>query len=111
MITYIPGAKAYSMVLEISEFYVNESYLQFYCFQGNELIEQNASNANNFDSDPNEIHRFEQLRNELIELEKRVKRSADQSAYEEDVKVTVDRPRSIGYVGRAQLVEVKKKVS
>ncbi|KAE8711123.1 hypothetical protein F3Y22_tig00110303pilonHSYRG00264 [Hibiscus syriacus] len=78
---------------------------------GNELIEQNASNANNFDSDPNEIHRFEQLRNELIELEKRVKRSADQSAYEEDVKVTVDRPRSIGYVGRAQLVEVKKKVS
>ncbi|KAL4341436.1 hypothetical protein GQ457_08G011850 [Hibiscus cannabinus] len=78
---------------------------------GNEFIEQNASNANNADSEPNEIHRFEQLRNELIELEKRVKRSADQSAYEEDVKVTVDHPSSIDDVGRAQLVEVEKKES
>ncbi|XP_039028288.1 uncharacterized protein LOC120162181 [Hibiscus syriacus] len=78
---------------------------------GNEFIEQNASNANNCDSEPNEIHRFEQLRNELIELEKRVKRSADQSAYEEDVKVTVDCPSSINDVGRAQLVEAEKKES
>lgn len=31
------------------------------------------------DQEPNEIHRFELLRNELIELEKRVQRSACQS--------------------------------
>ncbi|KAE8713171.1 cytochrome P450 93A1 [Hibiscus syriacus] len=74
---------------------------------GNEFIEQNASNANNVDSEPNEVCRFEQLRNELIELEKRVKRTADQSAFEEDVKVTVDRRGSIDDVGHAQLVEVE----
>ena len=51
--------------------------------QGNEFIEQNTSNVGIADSEPNEIRRFEQLRIELIELEKRVKRSADQSAYEE----------------------------
>ncbi|GMJ12038.1 hypothetical protein like AT3G11560 [Hibiscus trionum] len=78
---------------------------------GNEFIEQNASNANNADSEPNEIRRFEELRNELIELENRVKGSADQSAYEEGVKVTVDRPGSIDDVGPAQLVEVEKKES
>ncbi|XWS56032.1 hypothetical protein CRYUN_Cryun09bG0051600 [Craigia yunnanensis] len=53
--------------------------------QGNEFIEQNTSNIGIADSEPNESRRFEQLRNELIELEKHVKRSADQSAYEEDV--------------------------
>ncbi|KAK8546267.1 hypothetical protein V6N13_067493 [Hibiscus sabdariffa] len=90
-----------------ASFRAKEAFLR----QGNEFIEQNASNANNADSEPNEIHRFEQLRNELIELEKRVKRSADQSAYEEDVKVTVDHPSSIDDVGRAQLVEVEKKES
>ncbi|KAK8651261.1 hypothetical protein V6N13_140870 [Hibiscus sabdariffa] len=90
-----------------ASFRAKEAFLR----QGNEFIEQNASNPNNADSEPNEIRRFEQLRNELIELEKRVKRSADQSAYEEDVKVTVDHPSSIDDVGRAQLVEVEKKES
>ncbi|XP_039031096.1 uncharacterized protein LOC120165705 isoform X2 [Hibiscus syriacus] len=90
-----------------ASFRAKEAFLR----QGNELIEQNASKANNSDSEPNEIHRFEQLRNELIELEKRVKRSADKSAYEEDVKVTVDRPSSIDDIGRAPLVEVEKKES
>ncbi|KAF5929934.1 hypothetical protein HYC85_000111 [Camellia sinensis] len=37
------------------------------------------------DSQSNEIQRFELLRNELIELEKRVQRSADRSENEEDV--------------------------
>ncbi|XWS66620.1 hypothetical protein CRYUN_Cryun05aG0215700 [Craigia yunnanensis] len=78
---------------------------------GNEFIEQNTSNIGIADSEPNEIRRFEQLRNELIELEKRVKRSADQSAYEEDIKVTDDRPSSIKDAGHAQLVEVQKKES
>lgn len=34
-------------------------------------------------SESNDIYRFELLRNELIELEKRVQRSADQSEIEE----------------------------
>ncbi|XVF07601.1 hypothetical protein REPUB_Repub06bG0153400 [Reevesia pubescens] len=78
---------------------------------GNEFIEQNTSNIRIADSEPNEIRRFEQLRNELIELEKRVKRSADQSAYEEDIKVTDDLPSSVNDSGHAQLVEVQKKES
>ena len=57
--------------------------MHFCYMQGNEFIEQNTSNVGIADSEPNEIRHFEQLRNELIELEKRVKRSADQSAYEE----------------------------
>lgn len=51
-------------------------------------MEQNTSNTDVADSESNEIRRFELLRNELIELEKRVQRSADQSENEEvDLKV------------------------
>ncbi|XWS59444.1 hypothetical protein CRYUN_Cryun08bG0122300 [Craigia yunnanensis] len=78
---------------------------------GNEFIEQNTSNVGIADSEPNEIRRFEQLRNELVELEKRVKRSADQSAYEEDIKVTDDLTSSVNDAGHDQLVEVQKKKS
>jgi hypothetical protein len=46
-------------------------------------MEQNTSNADVGDSESNEIRRFELLRNELIELERRVQRSADQSENEE----------------------------
>lgn len=49
--------------------------------QENEFVEQTASSL--ADSELNEFHRFELLRNELIELEKRVQRSADQSDNEE----------------------------
>ncbi|RZR70495.1 hypothetical protein BHM03_00000312 [Ensete ventricosum] len=42
-------------------------------------------NVDNQDSEINEIRRFELLRNELIELEKRVRRSTDESQNEEDV--------------------------
>jgi len=42
-------------------------------------IEVPAPNVGVVDQEPNEIHRFELLRNELIELEKRVQRSAYQS--------------------------------
>ncbi|XVE61438.1 hypothetical protein DITRI_Ditri06bG0040100 [Diplodiscus trichospermus] len=78
---------------------------------GNESIEQNISNVGVADSEPNEIRRFEQLRNELIKLEKRVKISADQSAYEEDIKVTDDHTSSIHDAEHDQLVEVQKKES
>ncbi|KAB2087037.1 hypothetical protein ES319_A04G076000v1 [Gossypium barbadense] len=74
---------------------------------GNEFVEQNASNIG---GEPNEICRFEQLRNELIELEKRVTTSA-QTAYEEDIKVTDGYPGSINDAGHAQVVEVQKKES
>ncbi|KAJ8479193.1 hypothetical protein OPV22_022920 [Ensete ventricosum] len=48
--------------------------------------DQNVSNFNvdNQDSEINEIRRFELLRNELIELEKRVRRSTDESQNEEE---------------------------
>jgi len=42
-------------------------------------IEQPAPNVGVVDQESNEIRRFELLRNELIELEKRVQRSAYQS--------------------------------
>lgn len=50
--------------------------------QENEYIEQTATSVGVANSESNEIHRFELLRNELIELEKRVQRSADQSENE-----------------------------
>ena len=53
----------------------------FHVLQGNEYVEQTAASV--ADSEPNEIRRFEVLRSELIELEKRVQRSADQSENEE----------------------------
>ncbi|OMO68429.1 LETM1-like protein [Corchorus olitorius] len=77
---------------------------------GNVFIEQNASSGI-ADSEPNEIRRFEQLRNELIELEKRVKKSADQSEYEEDIKVVDEPPSFMNNAGQAQLAEVQKKES
>ncbi|XP_015878833.3 uncharacterized protein LOC107415073 [Ziziphus jujuba] len=54
----------------------------------NEFVEQTASNICAVDSESNEINRFEHLRNELIELEKRVQRSTGQSENEEDVKLS-----------------------
>lgn len=51
--------------------------------QENECVEQTSSNIDVPDSESNEMWRFELLRNELIELEKRVQRSTDQSDNEE----------------------------
>lgn len=51
--------------------------------QDDEYFEQRTANTVSPDSESNEIQRFELLRNELIELEKRVQKSADQSEYEE----------------------------
>lgn len=57
------------------------------CIQDNEFVEQTASNIDFDDPESTKIQRFELLRNELIELEKRVRRSADQSENEEVFKV------------------------
>lgn len=54
-----------------------------FCVQENKIIEQIASNIEVEELESNKIQRFELLRNELIELEKRVQRSADQSENEE----------------------------
>ncbi|XP_021892467.1 uncharacterized protein LOC110810578 isoform X1 [Carica papaya] len=72
---------------------------------GNELAEQTTTSIG---SESNEILRFELLRNELIELEKRVQRSAEQSENEEDISVTADHPDSNNDIG-AQLVQNQKK--
>ncbi|KAK9755284.1 hypothetical protein RND81_01G015200 [Saponaria officinalis] len=46
----------------------------------------NLSGTNAEQSDSPEIHRFELLRSELIELEKRVQRTTNQSEFEEDIE-------------------------
>ncbi|XP_049406600.1 uncharacterized protein LOC125870255 isoform X2 [Solanum stenotomum] len=64
------------------------------------------------DSKSNEVRRFELLRSELMELEKRVQRSADQYEYEEEESQKADRTskHSAG-AERTQLVLQKKKES
>uniref|UniRef100_A0A2C9VET3 LETM1-like protein n=2 Tax=Manihot esculenta TaxID=3983 RepID=A0A2C9VET3_MANES len=76
---------------------------------GDEHIGQNTSNAGVTESESNDILRFELLRNELIELEKRVQRSTDQSENEEDSKETDDTANYHDDAGSAQLVQVQKK--
>ncbi|XP_057997784.1 uncharacterized protein LOC131176741 [Hevea brasiliensis] len=77
--------------------------------QGDDYIGQNTLNAGVTDSESNDILRFELLRNELIELEKRVQRSTDQSENEEETKETDDTANYLGDAGSAQLVQVQKK--
>nr|XP_011467261.1 PREDICTED: uncharacterized protein LOC101293610 isoform X2 [Fragaria vesca subsp. vesca] len=75
----------------------------------NDFIEQISSNIDVEELESNKIQRFELLRNELIELEKRVQRSADQSENEEDVKSADDGSRYRKVPGATQLVKVEKK--
>lgn len=51
--------------------------------QGDANFMQSTTNAGIEDCESNEIHRFELLRNELMELEKRVRKSTDQYENEE----------------------------
>ncbi|GLT90030.1 hypothetical protein SLE2022_079830 [Rubroshorea leprosula] len=76
---------------------------------GNEAIQLSTSNVGAVGTESNEIHRFEQLRNELMELEKRVKRTADQSENEEGIKVADESPRSSSETGGPRLLQVQKK--
>lgn len=55
--------------------------------QESEYSERTGSNIVIANSESNEIHRFELLRNELMELEKRVQSSADQSENEEVYRI------------------------
>ncbi|KAF6165831.1 hypothetical protein GIB67_012728 [Kingdonia uniflora] len=61
------------------------------------------------DSEPNEIRRFELLRSELIELEKRVQRSTNQSENAEDISITNDNGKYVAGAVRNQLATVQKK--
>ncbi|CAL5389190.1 unnamed protein product [Camellia sinensis] len=62
------------------------------------------------DSQSNEIQCFELLRNELMELEKRVQRSADRSENEEEeIKMTADTATYTDEAEGSQLVPVQKK--
>ncbi|KAK7355417.1 hypothetical protein VNO80_14672 [Phaseolus coccineus] len=72
-------------------------------------IEVPAPNVGVVDQEPNEIHRFELLRNELIELEKRVQRSAYQSENNEDSLATDGGPRYSDEAGVVQMTRVEKK--
>ncbi|KAL2323046.1 hypothetical protein Fmac_027425 [Flemingia macrophylla] len=71
-------------------------------------IEQSAPSVGVVDQEPNEIRRFELLRNELIELEERVQRSAYQSQNNEDLLV-IDDGRNSDDAGGVQMVRVEKK--
>lgn len=71
-------------------------------------IEQPAPNVGVVDQEPNEILRFELLRNELMELEKRVQRSAYQSENNEDLMISDDGARYNGDAGGVQMVRVQK---
>ncbi|PQQ20142.1 uncharacterized protein Pyn_05132 [Prunus yedoensis var. nudiflora] len=75
----------------------------------NESVEQTASNIDFEDPESTKIQRFELLRTELIELEKRVQRSADQSENEEDILPADDSSKYEDDIGAAQLVQVQKK--
>ncbi|XP_010452539.1 PREDICTED: uncharacterized protein LOC104734627 isoform X2 [Camelina sativa] len=70
-----------------------------------EYFEKSKENVNSVDSKPNEIYRFELLRSELIELEKRVQGSTDESVNEEGR--TSEDPRSS--MKGVQLVQSSKK--
>ncbi|KAG5567337.1 hypothetical protein RHGRI_002788 [Rhododendron griersonianum] len=73
-----------------------------------ELFRKSASSMGVEDLQSNEIQRFELLRIELIELEKRVQRSADQAENEEEEVKWKDGSSNYTYEG-AQLAPVQKK--
>lgn len=77
-----------------------------------EHFEQRTASTVSSHSESNEIQRFELLRNELIELEKRVQKSADRSEYEEEDIQTTDENFSQGnQVKGTNVVQVQKKES
>ncbi|KAL1204689.1 hypothetical protein V5N11_017305 [Cardamine amara subsp. amara] len=77
-------------------------------FSGDEYIGKSSGNLLSMDSEPNEISRFEILRNELIELEQRVKRSTDQSVDEEE-RISEDPLQPSSRTKSVQLVQTPNK--
>lgn len=57
--------------------------MHFNFWQNDVFSEQEPAREETVDSESNEIQRFENLRSELMELEKRVQKSADHFEYEE----------------------------
>ncbi|GFY97916.1 LETM1-like protein [Actinidia rufa] len=77
-----------------------------------EAFWKSSSGTGIADSQSNEIQRFELLRNELIELEQRVQKSADQSENEEDeFKMKDDTANYADEVAGPRLITVQKKES
>ncbi|ESQ48887.1 hypothetical protein EUTSA_v10020029mg [Eutrema salsugineum] len=77
---------------------------------GDENNGESIGNLLSMDSETNEISRFEILRNELIELEMRVKRSTDQSVDEEE-RISEDDHQSSSRTKGVQLIQIPKKES
>ncbi|KAG2334555.1 hypothetical protein Bca52824_005735 [Brassica carinata] len=76
-----------------------------------ESIERSRENVDSVDSESSEIYRFELLRNELIELEKRVQGSADDSVNEEGRTSGDPTPKSSSGMKGVELVQSSKKES
>ena len=80
-----------TFVLDISNLVFNQvrrccvNIFGYFCNnkQADEYIERSREKVGSVDSEPSEIYRFELLRNELMELEKRVQASTDDSVNEE----------------------------
>ncbi|GFP97208.1 hypothetical protein PHJA_001864900 [Phtheirospermum japonicum] len=78
----------------------------------NEIFEQETANNEVADSESDEIQRFELLRSELMELEKRVQKSADRYEYdEEDVLVKDGASTQNSDAKGSSLVPIQKKDS
>ncbi|KAJ0263818.1 Uncharacterized protein HA466_0022750 [Hirschfeldia incana] len=75
---------------------------------GSDISGKSSGDLLRMDSEPNEISRFEILRNELIELEMRVKRSTAQSIDDEE-KISEDPPQPSSRPTGGQLVQISKK--
>ncbi|KAJ6749997.1 hypothetical protein OIU85_000607 [Salix viminalis] len=77
-------------------------------WQGDADIGQTTTSMGIGESESNEIRRFELLRNELMELEKRVQKSTDQYENEEDIKVTDDDANYHDEAASSQLIHVPR---
>ncbi|KAJ6778474.1 LEUCINE ZIPPER-EF-HAND CONTAINING TRANSMEMBRANE PROTEIN [Salix koriyanagi] len=75
---------------------------------GDADIGQTTTSMGIGESESNEIRRFELLRNELMELEKRVQKSTDQYENEEDIKVTDDDANYHDKAASSQLIHVPR---
>ncbi|XP_030548555.1 uncharacterized protein LOC115753863 isoform X2 [Rhodamnia argentea] len=74
-----------------------------------EKVQEIAPNMGMDENETSEIRRFELLRNELIELEKRVQKTADKSDIDEDVQLSDAGFEGDGDDAESALIEVQKK--
>ncbi|KAA0025235.1 LETM1-like protein [Cucumis melo var. makuwa] len=74
-----------------------------------DIIGRHTSDVGITNTELNEFHRFELLRNELMELEKRVQRSSEESETDEDLKDADDTGSTFRNSENSQLVQIQKK--